>query len=353
MRVLVVGAGPTGLTAAIELTRCGVTPTVVEKRDHASTLSRAVGITPRSLQILSHSGVSERLIAEGVAMDGVRIYRGHDLALEMPLYSDRAFFPTLLGLPQDRTEGVMKEVLAALWGTVNYGVALESLTEQGAEVVARFSDGTEGCFDFVVGADGAKSTVRQQAAIEYPGIDLDQTWSIADIEVEDWRHPNKITLVQAQPGKVIVVAPMGATRYRLVASNQDAIAALPLPLNVTNVHREGTFNISIRQAETYSKGRIHLAGDAAHCHSPIGGRGMNLGIADAAELARRIVEGGLEGYSALRHKEGAEAIRVTERGRKMAGGLTRQRRCTFRALLALVRVAEPIKHRLGRFLVEF
>jgi len=151
----------------------------------------------------------------------------------------------------------------------------------------------------------------------------------------------------------MVVAPMGGNRYRLVASHENALQALPLPLNVTTIHREGHFNISVRQAETYSKGRVHLAGDAAHCHSPVGGRGMNLGIADAAELAERMVEGDLSGYSSFRHSEGEEAIQITERGRKMTAGLNWWRRLAFRALLAAASIAGPVKRRLGRFLVEF
>lgn len=353
MKVLIVGAGPTGLTAAIELARRGVVPTVIDQRDSASTLSRAVGITPRSLELLSHSGVSDRLIAEGVAMDGLRVYRGETLALDMPLHSERAFFPTVLGLPQDRTEVIMAETLTSLGGSVRYGVALASLGEQVDRVVARLSLGAEEEFDIVIGADGIRSTIREAAGIAYPGIDLEQTWSIADVDVDDWRHPGKITLVQVKPGTVVVVAPIGGTRYRLVASHEDALKALPLPLNVTNVRREGTFSISVRQAERYSKGRVHLAGDAAHCHAPVGGRGMNLGIADASELAKRIVEGGLEGYSALRHQAGAEAVAVTERGRKMTGGLTWQRRLAFRTLLSAAAFVPTIKRRLGRFLVEF
>lgn len=264
MKILIVGPGPTGLTAAIELVRRGIVPTLVDRRDNASTLSRAVGITPRSLQLQSSSGVSDQLIAEGIAMGGLRVYRDGALALEMPLHSDRVFFPKVLGLAQDRTETIMAETLVSQGGSVRYGIALESLGDEDDRIVARFSDGTEEHFDLIVGADGVRSTVREEAGIAYPGVDLDKTWSIADVDVEDWRHAGKITLVQAEPGKVVVVAPLGATRYRVVASTGSALETLILPLNVTKIRREGTFNISIRQAETYSKGRVHIAGDAAH-----------------------------------------------------------------------------------------
>ncbi len=320
-KILIVGAGPTGLTAAIELARRGIIPKIIDKRDAASTLSRAVGITPRSLELLSHAGVSPRLIAEGVAMEGLCVYRADKLSLEMPLNSNRTYYPTIFGLPQDRTEAIMLTVLKSLGSKVNYSLGLERMSEEDNKLITTFSDGTKERFDRVIGADGVHSTVRESAGIPYIGFDLPQIWSIADVDVANWRHPGKITLVQSGPGTVLVVAPMGGSRYRVVASCEDALKALPIPFDVSEIHRESTFSISVRQAATYSRSNIHLAGDAAHCHSPVGGRGMNLGIADAAELAKRLSNGSVEDYSAARHEIGAKAMAMTERGRRMIGAL--------------------------------
>lgn len=128
--------------------------------------------------------VADRLIVEGIPMDGFCIYRGQTLALEMRLHSDRAYYPTVLGLPQDRTEAIMAERLSELRCDVHNGLALESFGEQGDCVVAKFADGTEQQFDMIIGADGIKSTVRAKAGIGYPGVDLERTWSIADIDAE-------------------------------------------------------------------------------------------------------------------------------------------------------------------------
>lgn len=353
MKVLIVGAGPTGLTAAVELARRGVLPTIVDQRESASTLSRAVGITPRSLALLKPSGVAEKLIDEGVQINGLRVYHGTSLSLSMRLHSERTEYPCVLGMPQDRTEAIMSEIFTSLGGTVRFGLGFEALQEEGDKVVAQFTDGSHETFDAIIGADSNRSTVREAASIAYPGFDLDQIWSIADVDVEDWQYPDKISLVQVEPGTIVVVAPLGATRYRLVASAENALEALPLPIKVSNIRREGTFSISVRQAETYSKGNVHLAGDAAHCHAPVGGRGMNLGIADAAELAKRLIEGGIEGYADERHRQGREAMLVTERGRKLIGGLTPSHQLAFRTIITSANYLPPIRRRLGRFLVEF
>ena len=353
MKVLIVGAGPTGLTAGIELCRRGLIPTIVDRRESVSTLSRAVGITPRSLSLLKPSGVTEKLLAEGVQFHGIRIHHGTSLLLDLPLCSERMEFPHVLGMPQDRTEALMAEALTGYGGSIQFGRGFETYREQGGRAVVTFSDGKSDTFDIVIGADGIRSTVREAAGIAYPGFDLDQTWSIADVEIEGWDHPNKITFVHVNPGVTVVVAPLEAQRYRLVASVPTALEAMPLPINVTNIRRDGQFNISVRQATTYSKDPVHLAGDAAHCHAPVGGRGMNLGIADAADLAERLVNGEIEDYSDQRHRLGNEAMRITERGRKMTGGITLPRRLAFRTLISAANYLPAIRKRLGSFLVEF
>ena len=353
MKVLIVGAGPTGLTAAIELARRGLQPTVIDRREGVSTLSRAVGITPRSLEILSHSGAAETLIQEGIAMDGLRVYHGQTLNLEMALRSDRTFHPNLVCLPQDRTEAIMEDALNKHGVAVKYGVKFESLNQTSNSVVVRYEGGNEETFDHVIGADGIRSNVREQAGISYPGFDLDEKWAVADVDLANWRHPNCLTVVQAGHGTVAVVVPIGKDRYRIVASRENALEAMPLPLDVKNIRREGAFTISIRIADTYSTGRVHLAGDAAHAHSPVGGRGMNLGIADAAELARRLVERGMEGYTHARHAEALEARKITERGRLMSTGPNFGRRVAFRTLVSAASLLPPIRRKIGSFIVEF
>jgi len=317
MKVLIVGAGPAGLTTAVELARRGIVSDVIDLRESGSGLSRAVGIMPASLEILRRSGVTGKLVAEGMKFRQVRIYRHSSLALALPLKGSGADDEFILGLPQDRTETHLRDVLSELGGTVRYGTELVDLCQDANKVTVEMRDGAKAEYDYVVGADGARSTTRDLLNIDFRGHDLPGTWSIADVDAEGWPHTNAFTVCQLSGGNMVVVAPLEPKRFRVISNTEDALAALPLKLNVTNIRRAGEFKISIRQAAQYGVGRVFLVGDAAHCHSPVGGRGMNLGIADGAELARRMVEGGLEGYGEARHKVGKEIIAGSEALRKV------------------------------------
>ncbi len=211
----------------------------------------------------------------------------------------------------------MRDVFSELGGLVRYGTELFDLRQDANKVTVDMRDGAKAEYDYVVGADGARSTTREVLNIDFRGHDLPETWSIADVDAEGWPNTNAFTVCQLGGGDVVVVAPLEPKRFRVISNTEDALAALPLKLNVTNIRRAGEFKISIRQAAQYGVGRVFLVGDAAHCHSPVGGRGMNLGIADGAELARRMAEGGLEGYGEARHKVGKEVIAGSEAARKI------------------------------------
>ncbi|MFT5507148.1 MAG: 2-polyprenyl-6-methoxyphenol hydroxylase-like FAD-dependent oxidoreductase [Hyphomicrobiaceae bacterium] len=319
LRILIVGAGPTGLTAGVELARRNIHAEVIDRRDEASPFSRAVGILPRSLKTLEASGVTPKLLKQGQKFRMARFYRGDRLILSLPLTVRQPLhgYDFILGLAQDRTEAALRDAFVGFGGAVSYGTELMALRQERDGVIAETSEGKELAFDYVIGADGVRSKAREELGIAFDGIDLPETWSIADVDAEDWPNANAFTVCQLPGGEVAVVAPLDVNRYRVISNTEDALAALPLPMNVTHVRREGQFKISVRQVSQYSKDRVFLAGDAAHCHSPVGGRGMNLGIADAADLAARFAEGAIGGYSAARHAGGARVIAQSEQARKV------------------------------------
>lgn len=200
----------------------------------------------------------------------------------------------------------------------------------------------------MIGADGIRSAVRTALGIDFPGFDLPDSWSIADVDADDWPNAEAMTICRLNGGNVCVVAPMEANRYRVVASSTDALTILPLPINITNIRREGAFTISVRQVREYQKGRVYLAGDAAHCHSPVGGRGMNLGIADAADLARRLVDGDLDGYGPARHAAGAETIAASEAARKVISSINPLTRAMVSMVFGAANLLPPLQRAMVR-----
>jgi len=351
MDILVVGAGPTGLTTAVELARLGVLPTVIDKRAKPSGLSRAVGITPASLRLLAPSGVTERLLSAAPRLHGICAYYNdnHLLSLSFADYISKNnqddFKTPLHCLPQDQTEAILLQRFTELGGGVDYNNAFLNLEQHDSHVCVTTSAGKFN-FDYVVAADGVASNVRQCTAIDYIGYDLPEPWSIADLDVTDWLHPNEFCAFLLSDGGVCVAAPIGNDRIRLVSNSIDAQSALPVTLFVNHARRQSTFTISVRQATRYSKHRVHLAGDAAHCHSPVGGRGMNLGIADAAQLATCLVNNTCNDYHHLRHAVAKDTMTMTERGRKLLTSSSSMSQLIKPAALKLINRSTFMKRRM-------
>ncbi len=314
MRVLIVGAGPTGLTAAVELARLGVRAEVIERRADPSGLSRAVGIFSAAMRILTPSGVASAIDAEAVQVTGLALYDGTRRIALLPVNFDAT--ARLWALAQDRTETHLAAALQLLGGTIRFGTPFEALQQDG-DAVEVTAGGETRSYDWVIGADGAHSAVRAALGVEFVGHDLPERWGVADVEAPAWGDPGLFHAFLRPAGEIVIVVPLAEGRFRVIASDPDALAALPVPMPVERVRDSGSFLIPVRLASSYRVGRVLLAGDAAHCHSPVGGRGMNTGIADAADLAQRLMEGTVDGYHTARHAEGARIVALTERARRV------------------------------------
>ena len=309
---LVVGAGATGLVAALGLARHGLPVRIVEKRDGPSPLSRAVGILPMSMPLLERAGVADSVRERAVAItDGLIFDHDREIA-RVPM--DRLHGHRLYALPQDETETILADRLQEFGVEVEYGRPFEAFTQSESHVSATVAGETRR-YSELLGADGARSPVREALGLPFEGYDLPSRWSIADIDVgADVGGTFRVHLLT--DGEAVFAIPIGPQRLRVVATVPDALAALPVDPGTVGVRRAGDFTIAVRQVPRYRVGRVSLAGDAAHVHSPVGGRGMNLGMADAAEWARCCAAGTLSDYSAARHAAGREIIDFTETMRR-------------------------------------
>ncbi len=324
MSVTFVGAGPTGLTLGIELVKRGVPVRVVSDRNGPSTLSKAYGIHPRTLEILDAIGVLDAMLAEGSRTVGANLYVDGQHCMRVPLTPDGAAFPFLLSLPQSRTEALLLARFEALGGTVEWGTRFDR------EAVLR----TPG---WVVGCDGAHSTVRTAAKIRFVGRSYAADWLLADVHLDtapgsglvcDETHghvgPHGYLALNPRkgtgPGAFRLIADVTGTALAGVSQvdrqtldgilRQRGVAAcLSEPPDAT-----APFRTACRRAEVVRKGRFLLAGDAAHVHSPIGGQGLNAGIQDAWNLGWKlagVVQGELD--DAVLDTYGAERLPIVDR----------------------------------------
>ncbi len=315
-RSLIVGAGPTGLTAAVELARRRCCPRIIDRNDGPTPLSKAVGINARSLELLESSGVTERLLAKGIRIRRFRFWRDGRPLAELRFSVLRHRFDFLLSLPQSETEEILEARLAELGVEVERRTELTALRLTGfqAEVTMDGPAGAaERAYDLVLGADGIRSTVRQGLGIAFEGREHERSWSIADARIADWPHgDDAANLFIHAGGDLGFIIPIGPGRYRAISNTADALARIPGG-RVEEVLRTDTFRIHVRQVPRYGQGCAFLAGDAAHVHSPAGGRGMNVGIEDACSFARRALDDDLAGYSDERRPRGAQSIAMSER----------------------------------------
>jgi 2-polyprenyl-6-methoxyphenol hydroxylase-like FAD-dependent oxidoreductase len=315
-RILIAGAGTTGLTAALEFTRRGFEPRIIDRDEGPTTLSKAVGISPHSLDLLEACGVTERLLAKGIRMRSVQARYEAELLTEISITRLQHRFNFILSLPQHDTETVMQEVLNGQGGHVDWSTKLTALriTDKGVEADLAGPKGPEtAAFDFVFGADGPHSVVREAAGIAFEGYVHKRLWSIADAMIPDWPYaPDAAAAILHRNGDIGFIIPIGPQRYRTVSNTPETLGQIPGAESAT-VLQADTFHLPVKQAQIYQRGRVFLGGDAAHVHSPIGARGMNLGIEDACAFVRRFADDALAGYSSERHPAGHSWIVLSER----------------------------------------
>jgi len=312
--ILIVGAGPAGLTAAVELARRGHAIRIVDKGTGPSDESRALGVNARTLEILEPCGVTPKMLEAGIRFRRVNFIDPPKRLFTIDISRLDHRYNFMLSLPQADTERLLMTALEELGQKVEWQTELIGMQQTQNTAVCSFTapaGTTSSDYHTVIGADGAHSFVRKAAGIGFDGQAYPNEWSLADVRLARTSPSDEANVFQCD-GSIVAMFPQRDGRFRFVSTLPDVLNRLPEPLEVAEIIWQSKFRISHRQVETYQNGNVLLCGDAAHIHSPVGGRGMNLGIEDAATLAYMIDQGTTSGYSAARHPVGRHVLGVTD-----------------------------------------
>ena len=362
--VLIAGAGPIGLTAAIELTRREVRCRVVDPLIEPPLYAKAVGVQPRTLEVFENMGVLRRILDAAADFHGQFVYvngvRAREIALSLP--DDVPF--GFVCIPQYETETIRRDELAALGVAVQRGVAAAGFDQDADGVSTTLSDGTTVRSRYLVGADGAHSVVRKGLGLSFEGGAFEEQYMLGDVEV-DWSLPRGYAVrsmhqTDGHTDDLLVCIPLpGRGRYRMsmlvppelatgASDATDGVAhgfegarkpeladiqavldrLAPEPTTARNLRWSSVFRISHRIVDCYGRGRVFVAGDAAHIHPPTGAQGMNTGIQDAHNLAWKLAlavrgeaaDGLLGSYDAERRPVGEEVVGRTVRSARAGIG---------------------------------
>ena len=299
-KVLIVGAGPTGLTLALDLQRRGVACHLVEASERPSTGSRGKGLQPRTLEIFEDLGIIEPILAAGgfyprlrIHLDPLSIRAGSLGSSKVPTESTP--YPNLWMVPQSCTETILRDRLHALGGQVAFNREIATVRQDPHGVDATFSDGETMRVDYLVGCDGGRSTVRKVLGLKLDGETLDEEpMIVADVEMDglnrsDWH------LWPFAKGGAIGLCPLPKTPFfqltakaKTVGSDIEGVVRKATGYPINRIAWKSVFQPAVRMVNRYRVGRVFLAGDAAHVHPPAGGQGLNTGVQDAYNLGWKL-----------------------------------------------------------------
>lgn len=305
--VLIVGAGPTGLVLALWLAKMGVPLRIIDKAGGPGTSSRALALHARTLELYRQLDLADEVMTRGHQVSAATLWmRGKKIRRIVPkqVGEDLTPYPTLRVFPQDEHERLLIDRLAALGVTVERGIEFLHYWEEKGELAARVAT-SEGeqiwHVSYLMGCDGARSSLRQIMGMRFLGSTYDQVFYVADVEAKGPAMDGELhaDLDWTDPLGVFPLREEGRARLIGTVKDREGIEALAfadvaeratrhMRIVVEKVNWFSVYRVHKRIAEHFRKGRAFLLGDAAHIHSPAGGQGMNTGIGDAINLAWKV-----------------------------------------------------------------
>lgn len=343
--ILVVGAGPTGLTAALELSRFGIPVRLIDKRSEPATTSRAIGIQARTLELMDQRGLADEMVRLGNKGLGGSVYGGGRRVFRLDFGHVDSRFNYMLFLSQAETERILRKALARhgvepQWSTALVGLAQTGSVHDAAPVsaVVQRPDGAleRVATSWLIAAEGAHSPARNTLGLAFEGRTLDETYALGDLHADGALDDHDFHIFSSEHG-FMALFPLGESRFRLIASNPPGtqpdgsvptLAGLqaiydqrsPIGARLRDMSWSSWFRINSRMVGRLKIGRLLLGGDAAHIHSPAGAQGMNTGIQDminltwklALVLRRQAPESLLESYEADRLPVMRDVLNKTE-----------------------------------------
>lgn len=350
--VIIVGAGPTGLSLACQLIRYGIDFVVVEKNEGITPFSKALGVHARTLEIYEQLDLAQIAVAQGTIAGKVRLLESGNVVGEVDLSNigeGLSAFPFMLVLEQSENERLLYEYMRSHGRDVLWQHELESLSQDDAGVTAhvRNSGGELQIISgkYLVGCDGPHSPVRHALGLAFEGSTFERLFYVADVRI-DWKFSHDALHGCLTRNAVVAFFPMrGDKRWRIVGAFPEGMdkdegevlyeeiearikEEAQLELDITRVDWFSTYKVHTRHVEKFSSGRCFLAGDSAHIHTPAGGQGMNTGIQDAYNLAWKLAlvlkgaaaERILETYNEERLPNARRLLATTDRMFNFAAG---------------------------------